>query len=67
MTTPCPCGRASTNAPAQTKAAKLAKPQPLLFAACCGRYLNDFPATPATDAESLMRSRYSAFVLGRLD
>ena len=42
-------------------------PSPLLFADCCGRYLNDFAATPAPDAESLMRSRYSTFVLGRLD
>ena len=42
-------------------------PSPLLFADCCGRYLNDFAATPAPDAESLMRSRYSAFVLGRLE
>jgi SEC-C motif-containing protein len=32
------------------------------FTACCGRYLGT--ATPAPDAESLMRSRYSAFVRG---
>lgn len=32
------------------------------FAACCGRYTASF--TPAPDAESLMRSRYSAFVRG---
>ena len=32
------------------------------FDACCGRYLGT--ATPAPDAESLMRSRYSAFVRG---
>ena len=57
----CPCGRISAR---QTKATK---PQPLLFSACCERYLSDFAATPAPDAESLMRSRYSAFVLGRLD
>ncbi len=31
------------------------------FEACCGRYSG---ATPAPDAESLMRSRYSAFVRG---
>jgi SEC-C motif-containing protein len=31
--------------------------------ACCGRYLDN--AAPAPDAESLMRSRYSAFVLER--
>ena len=52
---PCPCGRLS--------AAK----KPLAFAACCGRYLDAFAATPAPDAESLMRSRYSAFALGRPD
>ncbi len=51
----CPCG--------QLNAAK----KPLLFAACCARYLDDFDNTPAPDAESLMRSRYSAFVLGRTD
>lgn len=38
--------------------------KPLKLAQCCGRYLGDFAATPAPDAESLMRSRYSAFVLG---
>ena len=61
QTAPCPCGRTLASA------TKAAKPQPLLFPACCGRYLNDFAATPAPDAESLMRSRYSAFVLGHLD
>ena len=34
---------------------------------CCGRYLDHFDTMPAPDAESLMRSRYSAFVLGRGD
>lgn len=37
------------------------------YAACCGRYVDDFAGTPAPDAESLMRSRYSAFVLERAD
>ena len=50
--TPCPCGRLD------------ARGQPLPLAACCGRYLDH--DTPAPDAESLMRSRYSAFVLGRV-
>ncbi|WP_293602974.1 YchJ family protein [Polaromonas sp. UBA4122] len=49
----CPCGRAD------------ARGQPLAWAACCGRYLDH--DTPAPDAESLMRSRYSAFVRGRRD
>jgi SEC-C motif domain protein len=33
------------------------------FARCCGRYLADFDASPAPDAQTLMRSRYCAFVL----
>jgi SEC-C motif-containing protein len=44
----CPCGRAD------------ARGRPLPFAQCCGRWL---AGEPAPDAESLMRSRYSAFVL----
>lgn len=48
---PCPCGRLD------------ARGRPLAFARCCGRYLADFEACPAPDAESLMRSRYCAFVL----
>jgi SEC-C motif-containing protein len=59
MTTPCPCGRTSANS------AKSAKTQPLPFSACCGPYLNELAAAP--DAETLMRSRYSAFVQGRRD
>jgi SEC-C motif-containing protein len=34
------------------------------YAACCGRY---HAGETAPDAESLMRSRYSAYVLGRED
>jgi len=48
---PCPCGRLD------------ARRRPLSFAACCGRYVDDFAGTPAPDAEALMRSRYTAFVL----
>ena len=51
----CPCGRLD------------AKKKPLAFSACCGLYLDDFDETPAPDVESLMRSRYSAFALGRSD
>lgn len=51
MSQPCPCGRLGPRG------------EPLAFEACCGRYL-DGPE-PAPDAESLMRSRYSAFVLER--
>ena len=48
---PCPCGQLD------------ARGHVLALAACCGRYLDHDTAAP--DAERLMRSRYSAFVLGR--
>jgi SEC-C motif domain protein len=48
----CPCGRQANK-------------RALTYANCCGRYLDHFETTPAPDAESLMRSRYSAFVLER--
>jgi SEC-C motif-containing protein len=48
----CPCGRTG------------ARGRPLAYADCCGRYLDH--DTPAPDAEALMRSRYSAFVLGHV-
>jgi len=51
---PCPCGRSPGK-------------RLLAYRDCCGRYLEDFEQTPAPDAESLMRSRYSAFTLGRAD
>jgi len=47
--TPCPCGRTT------------GKGQALRLADCCGPY---HAGQPAPDAESLMRSRYSAFVQG---
>ena len=50
----CPCGRHD------------AKRRALTYASCCGRWLDD-ASTFAPDAESLMRSRYSAFVLQRAD
>jgi SEC-C motif-containing protein len=40
---------------------------PLVYAQCCGRYLDDFEQMPAPDAELLMRSRYTAFVRERAD
>jgi SEC-C motif-containing protein len=40
---------------------------PLALERCCGRFVDDFAQTPAPDAEALMRSRYSAFVLQRAD
>ena len=51
----CPCGRLDT------------RNQPLPFARCCGPFLADFAQTPAPDAQALMRSRYSAFVLEDAD
>lgn len=50
MTTACPCGRQHQK-------------KPLTYAQCCGRWLET--ESPAPDAESLMRSRYCAFVLER--
>jgi SEC-C motif domain protein len=50
----CPCGRA-------------AKARPLAYAQCCGRFIDDFAGTPAPDAESLMRSRYTAYTLARAE
>jgi SEC-C motif-containing protein len=52
---PCPCGRGD------------GCHSPLAFARCCGRFLADFEHSPAPDAESLMRSRYCAFVLEDAD
>ncbi len=49
MASPCPCGRTTT------------KGHPLALDACCGPY---HAGQAAPDAESLMRSRYSAFVRG---
>lgn len=49
---PCPCGRQSGG-------------RALAYAACCGRYVEHAADLAAPDAESLMRSRYSAFVLQR--
>jgi SEC-C motif-containing protein len=50
---PCPCGRRD------------ARDRPRAYGQCCGRYIEDFAGTPAPDAESLMRSRYTAFVCER--
>lgn len=46
----CPCGRVD------------GKGRPLPLAQCCGRWIDSGAAAP--DAESLMRSRYTAFVRG---
>jgi SEC-C motif-containing protein len=44
-----------------------AKKRAVAYADCCGRFVEHFATTPAPDAEHLMRSRYSAFVLERAD
>ncbi len=51
-TIPCPCGRQHHK-------------QIVSFEKCCARYLDHYDLTPAPDAQSLMRSRYAAFVLER--
>ncbi|MEQ1659918.1 MAG: YchJ family metal-binding protein, partial [Hylemonella sp.] len=55
MAADCPCGRRDT------------ADRVLSHARCCGLYLADVAVRPAPDAEALMRSRYSAFVLERAD
>ena len=50
---PCPCGRTT------------AKGKAVAYADCCGRFVEHFDSQPAPDAEHLMRSRYTAFVLER--
>lgn len=49
----CPCGRSNS------------KGKPIAYADCCGRFVEHFDSQPAPDAEHLMRSRYTAFVLER--
>ena len=64
-TDPCPCGRGPAAAAAAKPAAAV-----LPYAGCCGRYLehsSGHSSSHAPDAESLMRSRYTAFVLERAD
>ena len=63
---PCLCGRL---APAGPGGSKGKNATPLAFARCCGRYLAapGLEASAAPDAESLMRSRYTAFVCERAD
>lgn len=52
---PCPCGRTGDRGISRT------------YADCCGRYIDHGDDAPAPDAESLMRSRYTAFVCERAD
>jgi len=55
MAAACPCGRLD------------GKKRALSYADCCARFVAHFETTPAPDAEHLMRSRYSAFVLEEAD
>ena len=48
--TACPCGKAD------------ARSRPVAYEMCCGRFI--VQGLPASDAQTLMRSRYAAFVLG---
>ena len=66
----CPCGRLAGPGGSTMALAPGAKPgpagKPLTYGNCCGRWLELAPRTAQVpDAESLMRSRYSAFVLER--
>jgi SEC-C motif-containing protein len=54
---PCPCGRSSAKGNVKTQATTLT------YGECCALWLES--EKPAPDAESLMRSRYSAFCLER--
>lgn len=51
LSDPCPCGRLNSKA------------RPMTYGQCCAQWLEADGAAP--DAQSLMRSRYSAFVLER--
>lgn len=64
-TQPCPCGGAS--AIAATPGRKPTTKAALAYGQCCGRWLEaDAACGPfAPDAQQLMRSRYTAFVLER--
>jgi len=55
MSASCPCGRMD------------AKKRAVVYADCCGRFVDHYSDVPAPDAAHLMRSRYSAFALARAD
>jgi SEC-C motif-containing protein len=50
---PCPCGSQD--------------PEASTYVTCCGPFHHHVPATLAPTPEALMRSRYSAYVLGLID
>ena len=51
----CPCGCVDN------------KKRPVAYVDCCGRFVDHVDTAPASDAEHLMRSRYSAFVHEQAD
>jgi SEC-C motif-containing protein len=62
----CPCGRAEETAkPMGTRPRSSSSVRNKTYVGCCGRYLDDGEAAPT--AEALMRSRYTAYTLGRED
>ncbi|HEY4351888.1 MAG TPA: YchJ family metal-binding protein, partial [Paraburkholderia sp.] len=58
----CPCGGAGPETSAQQQKRGNAAAQAPRFADCCGRYIDG--GEPAPRALELMRSRFSAYVLG---
>ena len=44
---------------------RLREKEPLAYSACCAPYLE--AGRPAPTAEALMRARYSAYALGKID
>jgi SEC-C motif-containing protein len=62
----CPCGCLEETAkPVGTRQRSPLLDRAKTYVDCCGRYLDDGEAAPT--AEALMRSRYSAYTLGRED
>lgn len=61
----CPCGGDTAANPPDPRRARSCEGGNRNYADCCGRYLDDDEIAPT--AEALMRSRYSAYTLGRED
>jgi SEC-C motif-containing protein len=65
-TTRCPCGDPEETAkPVGTRRRSSLSDHSKTYVSCCGRYLDDGETAPT--AEALMRSRYTAYTLGRED
>lgn len=62
----CPCGRVTATAkPLGTPRTTGGNSSSNAYINCCGRYLDDGETVP--NAETMMRSRYTAYTLGRED